>query len=119
MDAQWDYYDRIGLDNFALKPKANMLESESEANNPRIVLYQNYPNPFIDATCFIIELKERKNISLSLVQLNGQELKTIFREKLNPGTHKFNLDFSDLQKGLYFVRLQSGKDVITKKLVVN
>jgi hypothetical protein len=119
MDAQWDYYDRIGLDNFTLKRKANILETELESNNTRIILYQNYPNPMIDATSIIVELKDRGNISLSLIQLNGQKIKTIFTGELSPGAHTFKLDRRDLRKGFYFVRLQGGKDVITKKLIVN
>ncbi|MBW6492296.1 MAG: T9SS type A sorting domain-containing protein [Lentimicrobium sp.] len=116
MDAQWNYYDKTGLDNFTLKPNSNGINSEP--GNSGVILYQISPKPLKDVTWIVTEIKDRLNISLSLVQLNGQELKTIFSGELNPGTYKFKLDCTSLRKGKYFIRLKSAKDALTKKLMV-
>ena len=80
-------------------------------------IYQNitiYPNP--SSTQITIELCETplKNTSLSIYNISGQQL--ISRLVNEPKTE---IDISNLPTGIYIVKLQTPKEVITQKLVVN
>ena len=56
--------------------------------NP-IALLSNYPNPFNPSTNISIEMVNSGYISLSIYNINGTELKTIFSGFLSQGKHIF------------------------------
>jgi len=78
-----------------------------------------FPNPTPSHTTFSFELQENNYISISLYTINGQRAKHIFSGEKNIGEHQFEIDCSNLSMGIYFLRLQYGKDVVTQKLIVN
>jgi len=45
-------------------------------------------------------------------------VKTLFSGKLKAGQHEMEFDLSDLPDGLYFIRLQAGKQIETAKIVL-
>lgn len=120
MDAEWDYYDKTGLDNFSIKPAANAVESGKADSNSSMILYQNYPNPAIDVSSIVIELtKSKEEISLILTKADGSLLKSVFHGSLSPGKHTFTLDTGNLPKGLYLIRLFNQSKSLTRKIVIN
>lgn len=78
-----------------------------------------FPNPTTNYTSINIDLPKRSTVILSLLNIFGQQIKYISLGEKKMGTHQFEVDCSDLSKGIYLVKLQAGKDMVTKKLVVN
>jgi len=70
-------------------------------------LMEAYPNPFNPEITISIMLPEGNNIKLTVFDLQGREIHTIFSGHLNIGQHSFILDGRDLNAGIYFVRLES------------
>jgi hypothetical protein len=81
-------------------------------------LDQNYPNPFNPNTTFQFALPRKEHVSVSVFDLLGREVATVFSGELNAGVHRRQWDGSALPSGVYFYRLQAGDFMDTKKLIV-
>jgi len=68
-------------------------------------ILQNYPNPFNPSTKIRFAVPEKSQVRLSLYDVLGRELATIFDEELNPGVKEVELNGSDLSSGIYLVRM--------------
>jgi FG-GAP-like repeat/FlgD Ig-like domain len=87
-------------------------------------LEQNYPNPFNPSTTITFSLPLNKRISLSIYNLNGQEIKRLIDdEDYNQGTHSVQWDATDDQgkpvaSGVYVYRLVYGNFSKTKTMTL-
>ena len=114
----------------------------SETVPNRFLLEQNYPNPFSakegytsisffvpdnnneeDYSTEIISSKNNNsgttsNISLKVYNLLGQEVQTLVNKKLQPGNYSVQFSSNNLPSGIYFYRLVSGKNKITRKMIL-
>lgn len=92
-------------------------ELEAIASNS-YYLSQNTPNPFKTSTTIDYSLpKEDNDASILILNLNGQ---TIREFKLTNTKGSITVESSSLQKGMYLYSLISGgKEIITKKMIVN
>ncbi len=77
-----------------------------------------YPNPSSGNAIIVIELNDKKEIELSLINMNGLVVYSIYKGELDKGTHRINLNCRDLPKGIYVARLQSSSGISTHKLVI-
>ena len=87
-------------------------------------LDQNYPNPFNPQTQFHYSLSKTENIYLAIYDLLGREIFTIHKGLQRAGNHNVqwtgvNNTGSFVPSGIYFCRLTSESDVLTKKMVLN
>lgn len=81
-------------------------------------LKQNYPNPFNPSTTIKYELPENSHVSLKLYDILGSEALTLVDENKQAGYYEAKLRDTRLASGVYFYRLQAGRFVETKKLVL-
>ncbi len=77
-----------------------------------------YPNPANANATVEVELQHENELSLSLYDLNGREVMMEYTSIMNGGKQIFNLDCSHLSGGIYLIKLQSGKGVASKKLII-
>lgn len=82
------------------------------------VLRQNYPNPFNPTTQFNYALPEDSHVMLKVFNVLGQEVATVVDEFQSVSYKAVNFDGSRLPSGLYFYRLQAGKFLDTKKMLL-
>jgi len=119
MDAQWNYYDRVGLDNFSLSP--NSTDVEPGLFNGIAASYklnQNYPNPFNSTTKITYQVPEMSLVTLKVYGILGNEIATLINEEKPVGTYDLNWNAANLPSGVYFYRLQAGSFVETKKMIL-
>jgi hypothetical protein len=88
-----------------------------------LALHQNHPNPFNPTTTISFMLPEKARVDLSVYNLQGQLVKTLVAEALDAGIVEVlwgGTDAGDnpVASGVYFYRLQAGKNVVTKKMVL-
>jgi len=76
----------------------------------------NYPNPFNPATKINFELPSLQNLNIYLYDIDGKLVKEIASQEFLPGIYQLYLDFSSYSSGIYFVRFESQKNVVTKSL---
>ena len=86
-------------------------------------LSQNYPNPFNLSTRISFELKTSGNVELSIFDLLGNTVATVFQGEKASGVYEFSWDGTDnnsnvVPSGIYFVRLVFNGAVQTKKMVL-
>ena len=81
-------------------------------------LRQNYPNPFNPTSTIKYSLPEYGPVSLTVCDLLGREVATLFRGSQKAGDHAAMFDGHSLASGVYFYRLREGTLESAKKLVL-
>jgi hypothetical protein len=77
------------------------------------------PNPATNIVRIGYSLAICSKVSLSVFNQIGQEVLSVIKEYQKEGNYYLDTDISRLMPGIYFVRLNVGKEIITKKLIVN
>jgi photosystem II stability/assembly factor-like uncharacterized protein len=90
-------------------------------------LHQNYPNPFNPSTKIKFDIPNNLPlgrgvggmiVSLKIFDILGKEIATLVNESLSPGTYEVNWNASVYPSGVYFYKLISGENSITKKMLL-
>jgi len=91
-----------------------------EQNNSikTVRLFQNYPNPFNPVTVISWQLAFSSHVDLEIFNLQGQKIRTLLSGSLFSGFHSVEFDASGLASGLYFYRLQAGRFIEIRKMIV-
>jgi hypothetical protein len=82
-------------------------------------LEQNYPNPFNPSTKIRFTLPERTVTELKIVNILGAEIAVLVNDVLDAGMHTVSWDGEGFPSGIYFYRLRTGSNVITRKMVLS
>ena len=82
-------------------------------------LSQNYPNPFNPSTTIEFTLAEDGLTTLKVFDILGREVSTLVKDELRAGVmHQATYSASNLSSGLYFYRLESGKQTQVRKFLL-
>jgi hypothetical protein len=86
-------------------------------------LYQNYPNPFNAATSIQFSLKDAGTVNLSVYNITGSLVKTIYNGYLAAGSHNLVWDGTNVSgeivtSGTYFYRLKDSNGSLIKSMVL-
>lgn len=79
-------------------------------------LSQNYPNPFNPSTTVSFGLPEASRVRFSLHDIVGREMGVLIDEFKTPGYYSISIDASRFSSGIYFYKLQTGKNIKVKKM---
>ncbi len=88
------------------------------AGAAEITLGQNVPNPFTSSTTIEFALSAPAEVSLSVFDVTGREVARLADGSMETGTHRIAWDANGLASGVYLYRLQSGREVQTRRMVV-
>lgn len=93
--------------------------NEASAVPIKFQLFQNYPNPFNGYTVITYSIPQSGWVSLKIYDLTGKEVRTIVSGFQKANSYKINFESSGLSSGIYFYKLQLGKNFIrTKKMLL-
>jgi hypothetical protein len=81
-------------------------------------LSQNYPNPFNPTTNIDFSVTNRGAVKLSVYDLMGRQVATVVNEVKNAGKYTATFDASKMASGVYFYKLETAGNVMTKKMMV-
>lgn len=84
----------------------------------RLSLEQNYPNPFNFTTSIPFNLKEESEVKISIFNLSGKEITTLFAGRKSAGNHSIKFNATNLPNGIYFYSLDTGDHNEIKKMVL-
>lgn len=104
------------------RPLSEILASVSRlpaaAIPTQLALAQNYPNPFNPTTTIEFSVPKAGFVSLKVFNIIGEEVATLISQEIRAGTFSTQWDASHVASGVYFYRLQTGADVVTRKLIL-
>lgn len=82
-------------------------------------LLSAYPNPFNPSTSIAFAIAETGKISLTVYNLNGQQVAELYEGFLSAGNHSFNWNAAGNASGIYFIRLNGeGFEDISKVILM-
>ena len=93
--------------------------NSGESNAPvKFSLNQNYPNPFNPQTNIEFSIPEQGHVRLSVYNLLGQKVAVLVDEIRSAGSYKAQFDATNLSSGIYFYRLETNQQMLTKKMIL-
>lgn len=81
-------------------------------------LEQNFPNPFNPSTIIRFALPERTTVLLKIYDLLGEEVITLVNEEKEAGWYNVNFNAAEFSSGVYIYRMQAGKYLNVKKMLM-
>jgi len=94
------------------------IKMTSTGNNLNFMLEQNYPNPFNPVTSIFYSIPQAAFVSIKVFNVLGNEIASLGNEQKDAGNYKVNFDASNFPSGIYFYKLQAGRFVSSKKMVL-
>jgi hypothetical protein len=94
---------------------------KSDTNIPYIdnnVTLDVMPNPVANITVVKFNLPQESDITLSIYDVLGEKITTLFSGKETIGVHAIPFDTRSLSAGEYFCRLQDADKTVTQKIIV-
>jgi hypothetical protein len=109
------YYYPVPVDSIA----DNLTSINDEEIIPEnISLLRAYPNPFNARTTIEFALAEPGDAELTIYDITGAKVETIRRPGLEAGKHSVVWDAADVASGVYFARLEAGRESRSIKMVL-
>jgi flagellar hook assembly protein FlgD len=86
-------------------------------------LNQNYPNPFNPTTTISFSLNKRQIIDLSIYNLLGQKVRTLYSGWASAGNHDIKWDATNyagekVASGIYFYKLSGDEETASRKMTL-
>jgi hypothetical protein len=81
-------------------------------------LSQNYPNPASQNTQIDYSIPKNARVVLTLFDLMGRQIKILVSEMKSAGNYTYEFNVSDLSKGVYIYKMQSGNYTEVKRMIV-
>jgi len=98
----------------------DIITGQKDFNTQKVIQdFKIYPNPFKTETIIEFTISKEKKINISIYNLNGKHIKTIMNKHTVRGEYRLiwngkGKNGKEVNSGLYLVRLQSGRKIITK-----
>jgi hypothetical protein len=94
------------------------ISSEELLLPTQFALHSNYPNPFNSSTMIRYDVPQAGKVSLTIYNLLGQTVATLFDGRQLPGSHTISWNASNLPSGLYFCRMEAARFAQTRKMLL-
>ncbi len=88
-----------------------------------LTLYQNFPNPFNPSTSIAFFLPGQQRVLLTVYDIEGKKIRALCDGMRDVGKHTViwngtNDAGKTVGSGVYYYRLEAGKKIVTKKMVI-
>jgi hypothetical protein len=113
------YSDYVGIDWLRVLnhgAPAGVLSDALKAD--KFVLHQNYPNPFNPSTTISFSIPENSRVRLVIYNALGEQVANLLNQDLAAGNHQIVWSADHFSSGVYFCRIEAGKNVATRKLLL-
>ena len=130
LNYKFDVYAYSGNDSTAITgtrqlfvERSGDLNTESIGIPNSFVLHPNYPNPFNPVTQIRFEMPYAGNVDLSIYNLLGMKVKTLYTGQKSAGVFSFkwngkNDNNQSVSGGVYIYKLQSGQQMQMRKMIL-
>lgn len=101
--------------SFAFTSPASETKIITKAENNSLKIY---PNPAVDKTTFQFSVAKDQHVSIRIYDAKGKEVKVVADQTMAKGDHTIQLNTTNMQKGMYFVKMISANGTTNLKLIV-
>jgi len=113
----------VAVKSFWVNTGTAEIDSDESLIPKEFALYDNYPNPFNPTTQIAVDLPEAAATEITVWNIMGQKVATLYSGDLNAGHHSLNFNGRDsngkqLTSGMYLYRVTAGKYNATKKMTL-
>ncbi|MGA7305503.1 MAG: T9SS type A sorting domain-containing protein [Rhodothermales bacterium] len=98
-------------ENLAVDPVAGEIPE-------KVMLSNNYPNPFNPSTTFEYSISDPQHVLLRVFDLTGRLIQTLVDDDQLPSAYRVTFDANNLASGVYIYQLQTADRVISKKMLL-
>ncbi|MBQ4822716.1 glycoside hydrolase family 19 protein [Aquimarina sp. MMG016] len=102
---------------FGLEPEDDARRIASDNILENMLEVEVAPNPFEDELRFSFNTLQQTKVSISIIDFNGHKVFNAIDTNLKSGNQQITQDVSALPSGMYFFRVQFGKETKTFKIV--
>jgi plastocyanin len=113
-----DFHQGSGMAGSFTAAATGVADDRDSGPAASFQLLQNYPNPFNPSTTIGYVLPQKARVTVTVLNLIGQELATLVRGEQEAGYHEVKFDGGGLPSGVYVYKLQAGTFVQSRKLVL-
>ncbi|MCZ7556874.1 MAG: T9SS type A sorting domain-containing protein [Bacteroidia bacterium] len=100
---------------------SHVVEAHAPTPVTGLYLYQNYPHPVragSASTVLSFSIPEAQHTRLEVYDALGRMIAAPIDKALSAGRHSIETAIPEIRPGIYFLRLQSGTGVVTRKMIV-
>ena len=106
----------FGMSLLSINTKDNSLPLKFHVSS-------NYPNPFNPSTKIDIQIVTASNLNVSIFDLKGRLINTLFNNNQKPGFYNFewlgiDRNGNSVPSGVYFIQVKSGLNINTQKVAL-
>lgn len=84
----------------------------------KLLLYNNYPNPYNPSTTIKYQIPEMSFIKLKVYDVLGNGIATLVNEEKPAGSYEVKFDATGLPSGIYLYSLRTGNNFSVKKMIL-
>ena len=111
-------YD-LQLSSQAAQAKYNLFDPSNLIAQALFKFEPIYPNPAFDKTFVKFSIPNPGFVTLTMYNMIGKKFMEVKRANYEAGSHKIELDISELENGLYFCEVSYNNMMRTQKLLVS
>jgi hypothetical protein len=104
--------------SFGTAPVTRHVLAPAEQTAAAFALRANYPNPFNPTTKISYSLPEELHATLTVYNMIGQQVAVLADEVQRAGEHVVTFDASNMASGMYYYRLQAGRNVQVNRMML-
>lgn len=94
------------------------LDASADINSPGFIDRINlYPNPANNQLFLNLTLSEPQNLKVEVMNVIGQNIISPMKWKVEQGENVFSVNTSELDNGLYFLKIMNSKSVVVRPFV--
>lgn len=115
---EWEAVRKVGMTLANPSPSLGTtytLKVESDIPD-RVILNQNYPNPFSGQTVIPLALPERMHVRIDIIDVAGRRVDTVIDEERPAGFNAITYEAPGLASGIYFIRVKAGGRLLIQKM---
>lgn len=96
----------------------NIVINNGVKNPQEFALMQNYPNPFNPSTHIAFFVPRQSNVNILVFDMLGRKVTTLVNHDLNAGHYSTAWTASQIDSGIYLIRMVSKGFTATRKVVL-
>jgi hypothetical protein len=103
---------------YELRPKGAVIDGILYGETTYVSICNEKNQESTSETKISFQVKERNEVNLTIFDINGKQIKNIFKGELEAGLHTYRFEATDISSGIYIYQLKSGNNILQKKCIL-